>query len=153
MGVGVFVHAHGGGDVVLGFEGAVGHHRVDVNYVVGQTVSVVVAIFSVVLHLELTSCHLRDAVVDRLAGVDRCFQVGVFKREQGSARFRGFVTAADVDEDANVDVGGDGDGLGEYGHSVAEFGGIVCERLGGESFAFGADGSVDGGSDDGFVAG
>ena len=55
MGISVFVHTDRGGDEVLGFEGAIGHHGEDINYIMGEAVGVVVAILSRVVHFELTS--------------------------------------------------------------------------------------------------
>ncbi len=95
---------------------------------------------------------MSDTIVYGFASIYGSFEVCVFKGEEGSTRFWGFIATAYVNEDANVDVGGNGDWFREYSDSVAEFGGIVCERLWLESFAFWADGCVDGGSDDCFVA-
>ena len=107
--VGVLVHAYTAGDEVLGLEGTVGHHREDINYVMGQTVGAVVAAFPPVVHLELTSGHLGDAVVHGLAGVDGRLEVGVLQGKHAATGFSSFVSGANVEEDADVDVGGDGD--------------------------------------------
>lgn len=113
----------------------------------------IVAVLAIVVHLKFTACHLGDSVVHCFAGVYCGLQVGVFKRKQGSAGFAAFISAAHVHEDANVDIGGHADGFGEHSDSVGKFGGVVLERLGCYSFAFGGDGRVDGGADDCFVAG
>jgi len=79
VGVGVLVHAHTCGHEVLRLEGTVCDHREHVHNIMGQAVGVVVAVFTVVLHLELASSHLRDAVVHCLTCVYCGFEVCVFK--------------------------------------------------------------------------
>lgn len=113
----------------------------------------VVAVLPTVIHLELTSRHLGNTVVHSFTGVDGCLQVGVLQRQHGSAGFDALVASAYVNEDSEVDVGGDGYGLGEDGDSGVELGGVVDCGLGGVSISIGRDAGVDGASDEGFVAG
>lgn len=79
VGVGVLVHAHAGGDVVLGLEGGVSDHGEDVDNVVSEAGGAVVGVLAVVVHLELAAGHLGDAVVDGLAGVYGRLEVGVLQ--------------------------------------------------------------------------
>jgi hypothetical protein len=39
----------------------------------------IVAIFTVVIHLEFATCHLGDAVVDFFTGIYGCFKIGVLE--------------------------------------------------------------------------
>lgn len=109
MASGVFVHAHTGRYEIFGFKGAVCDHAENIDDVVGQAVSAVVTALSGVVHIESSSGHLGDSVVDGFAGVDGGLQVGIFKGKHGSAGLCAFVTRADIDEDTEMDVGGDGD--------------------------------------------
>ncbi len=84
VGVGVLIHSYAGGDEVLGFEGRVCDHGEDVDHIMGEAGGAVVGIFSVVVHFELSTRHLRDAVVDCLAGVDGSLQVCILQGEQGA---------------------------------------------------------------------
>ena len=117
--IGIFVHAYAGGDEILGLEGAVGNHIEDVDDIVREAVGMVVAVLTVIVHFELTACHLGDAVVDGLAGVYGGLEVGVLEGQHGSAGLLGLVAGAHVDEDAKVHVGGHRDRLGQHGHTVA----------------------------------
>ena len=74
-----------------------------------ETVSLVVAVFTRIVHGEVSSCHLGDTIVDSLTGVDGSFEVSVLKGQHGAAGLLGLVAGANVDEDAEVDVRG-------YGH-------------------------------------
>lgn len=112
----------------------------------------IVTILTIVFHLELTSSHLSDTIVDCLTGVDGSLEIGVFKGQAGSTCFWGLVSATHIDEDAKVDVRGNVDRFSQNGDSVAELSGIVLEGLSVGDSAFGADGSVDGSPDQGLVA-
>lgn len=79
MCVRIFIHTYTGGDEVLRLECAISHHREDINDIMSQAVCMVVTILTIVFHLELTSCHLSDAIVDCLTGVDGCLEIGIFK--------------------------------------------------------------------------
>ena len=134
VGVGILIHTNACGDEVLGLESTVSYHWEDIYNIVGQAVGMIVTILTIVFHLELTSSHLSDTIVDCLTGVDGSLEIGVFKGQAGSSCFRGLVSASNINEDAKVDVGGN------------------VDRLSVGDSAFGADGSVDGSPDQGLVA-
>jgi hypothetical protein len=79
MASGVLVHAHTAGDVVFGFEGTVSDHTEDIDDIVREAMGTVVAALSGVVHLEGTTRHLGDSVVDSFAGVDGCLEIGVLQ--------------------------------------------------------------------------
>ena len=152
VGVGILIHTNACGDEVLGLESTVSDHWEDIYNIVGQAVGMIVTILTIVFHLELTSSHLSDTIVDCFTGVDGSLEIGVFKGQAGSSCFWGLVSASNINEDAKVDVGGNVDRFGQDGDSVGELSGIVLEGLSVGDSAFGADGSVDGSPDQGLVA-
>ena len=109
MASGVLVHSHTAGDVVFGLKGAICDHAEDIDDIVRQAMGTVITALPGVVHLEGTSCHLSDAVVDSFAGVDGSLEVGVLQRQHGTAALGSLISRSSVNEDAKVDVGRDGD--------------------------------------------
>ena len=84
VGVSIFVHTYTGGNKIFGFESTVCHHGEHINYIMRKAVSIIVAVFTVIFHLELPSCHLGYAVVHSLTCVDGSLQVSVFQGQHSS---------------------------------------------------------------------
>lgn len=75
----IFIHTNAGRYEVFGLEGAICDHGEDVDNIMSKAVCMIVTILTIVLHFELTSCHLSDAVVYGLTCVNCSLEVGVFQ--------------------------------------------------------------------------
>ena len=109
VGVGIFVHTYAGRDKVFGLEGTISHHRENINYIMRKAMCVVVTIFTVVIHFELSSRHLSYPVVHSLTCVDGRLQVGIFQRKHSSTSLSCFVSRTNIHKDSNVNIRGDSD--------------------------------------------
>lgn len=85
-----------GGDDGSWLESAIGDHGENVNDVVGEGGSVEVGLFLVVLHLEVSSGHLDDTVVDGFVGVEDGLQIGVLDGQERSGGFIGLISGSNV---------------------------------------------------------
>lgn len=110
-----------GGDDGSWLESAIGDHGENVDDVVGEGGSVEVGLFLVVLHLEVSSGHLDDTVVDGFVGVEDGFQVGVLDGEERSGGFVGLISGSNVQQDTEIDFRGEGGRLSDDGDSVGQF--------------------------------
>ena len=63
---------------ILRLERAVRHHREHIDHIMRQTVHSIEHVLPVIVHFELATGHLRNAVVDCFVGIDGCFQISVF---------------------------------------------------------------------------
>lgn len=152
MSIWVLVHTYTGGDKVFGFECAICNHREDIDDIMCETVSSIVAILSIIFHFKLSSCHLSDTIVDSLTGVDGCFKICVFKWKHGSTGLSSFVSAADINEDTHVDVGRNCHWFSKYSDSVVELCRFIFCRLRVEGFGFCAQRGVDRSANESLVA-
>ena len=152
MSVWVFVHTYTGGDEVFGLECAICNHWEDINDIMCDTVSSIVAILSIIFHLELSSGHLSDTIVDSLTGVDGCFKISVFKWKHSSTCLSSFVSTANINKDTHVNIGWNCHWFGKYSDSVVELCRFIFCRLWVKCFSFCAQRGMDRCTDESFVA-
>lgn len=78
--------AHSAGDNIPRLEGAVDHHGEHIDHIMRETVNAIVDTLVVIFDVVFATCHLSDAVVDRLVGVYGSFKECVLEQKHGSTR-------------------------------------------------------------------
>lgn len=96
MGVIVFIDPDIGSHDGSWFDCAVGHHLENIHYVMGETVSFEECSFLIIFHVEFSSTHLYDTVVDCFICVDYCLEIGILDGEEGARSLVGFVSGSCV---------------------------------------------------------
>lgn len=78
-----------------------------------------VGLFLVVLHFEVSSGHLDDSVVNSFVGIEDSLQVGVLDGKERSGGLIGLISGSDVQQDTQINLGGEGGGFSNNSNSVS----------------------------------